>query len=546
MLGSSCGCCGGGWCLVFKSQGWQGWLADSPSSEINGDGSAYVASTALPISAVLEHQESDSAYVFSGIRLSVVVTASSVSATLTSSLFSAEGVIVFEKQGPHHLLDGEVVELTPGDVISNTLPTNTDEYNKKPVDTVGSLFLKLERSPATTATTAMPCLVGCAPNWFSGTSQISTPETMTLQFTNVSPRPSGPRWPSPGRPYYGGSGAYAIGRYAGFLPPNSVKEYATDGPVRTGCGAHMPRYSQPIVLRRVQGLNYTYLSDPVLIKPCARVRYRFDSCPACIPNGTCASQPRLSVYADKTTPGWTGPISAQIFGDYPQSYWNRLAYIESPQSWQDEKDNFVYQFGNFATVSPGGQYAAEPVVVCAGDTQSSWSDSEGCLGSKCPPEEVMVTIVTGGDIPEIAGSYSLPVAYRWCFNNQSTFIPDNYFSGSRGAYAATFSLGSYELRLTVTRNSTNAGFVQSTSVYDECGCDGRPVYLSQVNYGPPNANTGVAALVQPLWDDASSCVPMCTESDVTLTYSNVTLYQVNLGGTTSPHIGTVTVRIPKS
>jgi hypothetical protein len=408
---------------------------------------------------------------------------------------------------------------------------------------IGSLFFKLERSPGTrNSLGSNQCTVGCNPNFFTPSAPVSTPETMTLTFTNTAARPAGPRWPSPGRPYYGGYGEYAIGKYAGFLPPNSVKEYATNGPVRSGCDANMPRFSQPIVLRRVQGTNYTYLSDPILTKPCDRVRYRFDACAACL-GYSCSNTPRLSVYPVDARSKWTVPVSSQINGDYPLGTWGRTAYVTSPASWQSEKDGFVYHFGNFATVSPGGEYVSEPAVVCGGDTQSKWSDSEGCLGGKCPPAEVIVTISQGGDLP-ISGSYSLPAANRFCLNDYGSFIPDNYFGGFRGFYGATFSVGSYDLTLGVQRNASSGSLFTAG---DYCGCDGRPVYLSTLYYRPKgDPIMGSAALNAPIADDARLCVPMCSDSETTLRYSGIRLQQRNFDGSTFPRVGTVTVRIPAS
>ena len=533
-LAESCACCGG-WCLVFKSQGWQGWLAEVDSREINGDGASFLDSQSLPMTVAITQPPRGGP----GYGLTFYAEESLVRATLTTPV----GVIVLEQSGSHGLLSGDVVQLNSQHVVSNTTPEVADEYNNKPIDAVGSLFFKLERSPGTrNALGLTQCEVGCAPNFFNPTTAVSTPETMTLSFTNTAARPDGPRWPSPGRPYYGGFGEYAIGKYAGFLPPNSVREYFTPYTVRNGCDANMPRFSQPIVLRRVQGTNYTYLSDPILIRPCNRVRYRFDACAACL-GYSCTYTPRLYVYPDSQGSGWTTPVSSQINGDYPLGTWGRAAYVTSPASWQSEKDSFVYHFGNFATVSPGGEYSPEPSVVCGGDAQARWSDSEGCLGGKCPPEEVIVTIPEGGDLP-IAGSYSLRAETRFCANDYGTFIPDNYFGGFRGIYGATFGIGSYDLTLGVRRDFSSGFFFIAP---DYCGCDGRPVYLSTVYFRPKgNPVIGSAALNAPRPDDAGSCVPMCSNSEALLTYSNIVLQQRNDGPSSFPRIGTCTVRIPAS
>jgi hypothetical protein len=534
-LAENCNCCGA-WCLVFKSQGWQGSLAHVDSWVINGDGATFLRSTSLPINAVIG---SILPLGLGGVGLSLLVDESLVRATLTYQ----GSELVLERTGSHGLLSSDVVELGQQHVVSNTFPTTPDEYNKKPIDTVGSLFFKIERSPGTQGQFGTnQCFVGCEPNFFDPSAAISTPETMTLSFTNTAARPHGPRWPSPGRPYYGGFGEYAIGKYAGFLPPNSVIEYFTPYTVRNGCDANMPRFSQPIVMRRVQGTNYTYLSDPILIKPCDRVRYRFDACAACL-GYSCTHTPRLSVYPVDQNTRWTLPVTALINGDYPLGTWGRAAYLTSPASWQSEKDSFVYHFGNFATVSPGGDYAPEATTVCGGDAQSNWSDAEGCLGSKCPPAEVIVTIPEGGDLP-IAGSYSLPVTNQFCLNDYGSFIPDNYFGGFRGFYGATFGIGSYDLTLGVQRNASSGFFFTAG---DYCGCDGRPVYLSTVYFRPKGDPViGSAALNAPRPDDAGSCVPMCSNSETSLTYSNIALQRRNDGPSDFPRVGTVTVRIPAS
>jgi hypothetical protein len=513
-IAENCNCCGG--CILFKSEGWQGWLADEDSAEINGDGIATLQSSSLPITITV----SSSHYV----SLSVYVTSNVVRATLT---MSSGGEIALESPNASAFLAGDVVQLAS--VVSNTFPTTLNEYNKPPISAIGSVYLKIEPTLTKTCSVAYCTPTAFQSTYNSATDVPDTPETMTLTFTNVSARPSGPRSSKPSTPYYGGSGDYKLGRYAGFLPPNDVREYFVPFVVRSGCDSFMSRFSQPIILRRVSGTYYTYLSDPIAIKPCTQARYKFDACSACI-GYDCGVRPRLSVAQYTQNQGWKTWPTASIFGDYPVEAWDRRKYLQAPDDWKQVIQNASYSFGGFASVAPGGTYSSEPLALCGGTAADVLSLAEGCGGTKCPPSEIQVTI-EGKDIPELAGTYSVPLTNSFCTSASGSFIPDNFFDGFRAIYKATFSRGGFDLFLSVIRQPSSSGaFGINYSFPDNCGCESRVLGLT-VNV--LSGYSTYASTNVPRYADTNPCLPICFDSSQTSVFNNVAMQNFYAGGNLS-------------
>lgn len=517
MLGGGCNQCCGGYCIVWKSEGWSGWLADVDSSVINGDGGASLPTLSVPFTVLLESERY--------VQMSVLCEENLVRVTLSFSLSGySSSRIVLERTGPHGLLDGNIVSVS--NVVENTVPGDIDEYNKKAVDATGSIYLKVERAN-TAEGKPFQCNADCSPNFFktgylSYADTPSTPETMTLQITNIATQPSGPR-----------SESYAGSKYAGFLPPNSVREYS-------GCDSYLDRFTRPIVLRRVQGTFYTYLSDPIAIRPCCQVRYRFDACPACYTSPfDCGRNPRLYVSSVMSSlrPLATHP-SSYIFGDPPLSSWRRSEYMESPESWQESKDSAVYSFGNFAVVSPGGAYEPEQQLLCGGTIDDGYSLAEGCFGLRCPPEEIEVEIA-GGDMPALAGTYVVPAISHACLPYYGFSHEYNYFAGFRSTYQKTFERAGLLLSIAILRNSSSGWFWIAR---DLCGCEQRPVGL-QVHWQPVGlGGYGSASTNVTRYPETGRCLPLCFDETSEAIFDNVTLQQTNIGGSTFPSIGQVIVR----
>lgn len=536
MLGGSCDSCCGGSCLVWKSEGWSGWLTEVDSRAINGDGGTSLPNASLPFTSELARE----AYVGMSVLCEENLIRITIPFSILGSGYYESSRIVLERTGTHGLLDGDVVSVS--DVVENTIPGQLNAYNKKPVDTTGTIFLKIERANDSEGR-PVPCDAGCSPNFFtpgylSYLDTPSTPGTMTLRFTNLASQPSGPRWPPES---YGGS------TYGGFLPPNSIREYFAPHEIRSACDSFMDRFARPIVMRKVQGTSYTYLSDPIAIRPCCQVRYRFDACPTCYSTGfnDCGRNPRLSVASVTSA---QRPIASHpssfIFGDFPLSSWKRSEYLQSPESWQEAKDNASYSFGGFAIVSPGGEYEPEQQLLCGGTLDDSYSLSEGCFGRRCPPDEIEVDI-DGGDRPSLAGTYVLPSLNRYCLPHQGTFTSINYFDGLRYSYQKTFVRDGLLLDIAILRNRS-AGAFGNWEAPDMCGCEQRPVGL-QINWRPsslaayPTASTNVTR-----YPNAGMCLPMCFDGTSEAVFDNVTLQQNDINGSTFPSIGRVVVRFKGS
>jgi hypothetical protein len=517
MLGASCSpCCPQNGCVVFKSEGWSGYINDQDTgtfygNPINGDGWSNV---------VASSRFQQRPYVIDvwplrgGVRLSFTIGLSSVQAKVEA----AGGSIILETASVDEFLNGDTVEISS--VVSNTTSPSQDEYGKSDISQVGKFFLRRAQQSE--------CNCSCDPNYFAPSQPVSTPDTYTLQFTKTDSRPNGPRWPKPATPNIGIVGQYAIGKYAGFMPPNDVREYLNNSIVRTGCDSYLARISQPIVLRKVAGTNHTYLSDPINIKPCAQVRYRFDACPYYVPGGSGSDiLPALSAFSVQSNSHKTHP-SAKIFADAPLCAWNAPDYRQTPSNYQSAKDTHVYTFGDFATVTPGGTYQPEQQLLCGGSVSDRLSLAEGCLGTKCPPSALQVTI-EGGDQPWIAGTYSVPQVLLQCDVTAGAFIPENYFDGSRGIYRGDYS-SLNNLAIVIYRNESR-GFQWYNA--DLCGCEQRTITLF-VSWNGASTNTT-------RYPDLNECVPICATAGTQVIWNQVRL-QTNYGGFSGvASIGKVTV-----
>jgi len=503
---------------VFKSEGWAGFINDKDTgtaygNPINGDGWSNVVSS----SRFGERPYVINVWQNKRIRLSFTIGLLSVQAKIEASL-SDNGVfnggsVILETASVDQFLTGETVEIAG--VVSNTISIGNDEYEKPAFSQIGKFFLRRAQESE--------CGCSCEPNYFAPSQPISTPETYTLQFINTNSKPTGPRWPKPAIPY----ATSAIGKYAGFMPPNDVREYNNNSIVRSGCDSYISRISQPIVLRKVDGTNHVYLSDPINIKPCAQVRYRFDACPGTISSGSDSHQsPALSAYSVQSNGYKTHPY-ARIYADGPLCAWNAPDYRQNPSNYQSAKDAHVYTFGDFATVTPGGTYQPEQQLLCGGSATDILSLAEGCFGNKCPPSALQVTIA-GGDQPWIAGTYSIPQVLLQCQATSGSFVPDNYFDGSRAIYRQLFS-SLNNLQITIYREKSSG--YQWYNV-DNCNCEQRPISLF-VSW--QSASTNAARL-----PDENECVPICAPAGTKVIWNNVGL-QVFSGVSNRATIGKVTV-----
>jgi hypothetical protein len=530
-LAENCGCCA--YCVVFKSEGWSGYINNEDTgtiygNPINGDGWG----DGLATSGGLQRPYVIAVWPNRRIKLSFTIGLSAIQAKIEASS-SGNGItfdggeVTLETANVEQFLNGDIVEISS--VVSNTISLSKDEYDKDAFSQIGKFYIRKAQ--------LSECGCSCEPNYFAPSQPITTPNTYTLQFTKSDARPNGPRWPKPATPYYGGFGQYAIGKYAGFMPPNDVREYFTPFDVRGGCDSYLERILQPIVLRKVQGTNHTYLSDPINIKPCAQVRYRFDACPGLILSGfDYHIAPALSAYSVQSA-GWTQHPSARIYADAPLCVWNSQQYRQTPAGYQSAKDLHVYAFGDFATVTPGGTYQPEPQLLCGGAQADLLSLAEGCFGNKCPPSEIQVTI-EGGSEQWTSGTYSIPRSSAFCLSSAGTFLPDNYFAGFRGTYSQTFNL-QRQLTISIFRQASG-GFQWSVS--DRCGCDGRTVGLFVSWQGFGGGFDGSASTNATRIPDVNECVPICADAGTESVFNNVTLQTRSINGSGFTSIGKVTVR----
>jgi hypothetical protein len=219
---------------------------------------------------------------------------------------------------------------------------------------------------------------------------------------------------------------------------------------------------------------------------------------------------------------------ARIYADAPLCAWNAPDYRQNPSNYQSAKDAHVYTFGDFATVTPGGTYQPEQQLLCGGSATDILSLAEGCFGAKCPPSALQVTIA-GGDQPWIAGTYSIPQVLLQCQATSGSFVPDNYFDGSRAIYRQTFS-SLNNLVIVIYRNESRGSQWYNA---DRCGCEQRMINLS--------VGWNVASTNVPLYPDINECVPICATAGTKVIWNEVRLQTFSINGSGRASIGKVTV-----
>lgn len=498
-------------CIVFKSEGWAGWIVDEDmgfrfgnGAIINGEG--FSASddtkpfTLTWYANTLAH------------TLAILFSEAVIRATLTFGYYGQS--IVLESSDVEGFDAGS--EVTLSTVVSNTTSSAVDLYGKKMVDTVGRIIVRRGGVAA--------CDCNCQANYFKPSSADIQPETYTLQFNNVSARPDGPRAPASGDPLVF-SGAKAFGKYAPFVPPNSVDCVSDSGTIYentktlSGCDGYLSRIQSPIILRKVVGGYYRlYASDPILIRPCREVRYIFYAC---------NSSPLLQVAL-----GQSGSVIGYIFSDKPPCIWNRQQYESDPDAYEQAINSNVYTFGNFATVSPGGTYQPETRTVCTppGGVAASYQYSlaEGCNGEKCPPPEVFVTVESSIAIP--AGTYSVPLTGMSCDAGGANAC--NYFAQPRATYQTSFVIDGLSFTFVVYRQGASFPVVNAI-VPDDCGCESRVLSLFISYYTVNNAYGQSGSSNASRYPTGNRCFPICSDGSTEAVFQNYTVqsgsYWVNLG-----------------
>ena len=442
-----CECCGG-LCLSFKSEGWSGQIVDLSTAAlsgtpiggrtshlINGDGYGnaviisggsvtYAPSFSLPLSYLWRAPNV--------LTLRIDISESLIRATFSVLVSNYTGQIVFESDEVESLVAGGVVHLT--DVVSNTVPGTLDEYDNPMIDTVGSLYIKRDRVSG--------CNCNCTSNLYDPSLPSDTPETYTLEFTNTSDRPDGPRWKSP-------STLAQAGKYSNFLPPGNLTYTQTAGIFTNtyavgGCHSFLPRFQSPIVLRKVVGTTAQYMSDPIAVRPCVKVRFYFTAC-----GFPYNSSPLLQAVAVPANASLTPPSSASfLYTPAPMCIWEAESHQQSPSGYKDYIDNFVYNFGGFARVAPGGEYSAEEQLDCGQAVANNISLISGCLGVLCTPDEIELVITDSGPELNANGTYALPRTGASC-SPPAAAANVNFVSGGITTYASTFAISGWNVTFTL-------------------------------------------------------------------------------------------------
>jgi hypothetical protein len=106
---------------------------------------------------------------------------------------------------------------------------------------------------------------------------------------------------------------------------------------------YIERFNNPIVLRKVAGTVSTYMSDFIHNSPCYDQTFVFDPCS---PTGATLS---IDGYSTQDTRAFAPAHSCNP------------GIAEQPDPGVSQG---IYSFGDFITVTPGGQYADEPAVSC--------------------------------------------------------------------------------------------------------------------------------------------------------------------------------------
>jgi hypothetical protein len=552
MLGSQCSACcspSTGTCVSFKSVGWAGQIVDvntratlayGDSHLINGTGygNAYRPTAGGGGIALSSFDLPLQVRVAQGtlLTLAIDVTESVVRVTLTVGINPYAGSIVLESDQVEQLVSGEVIHVSQ--VVSNTVPNTLDEYDNPMVSVVGSFYLKRDFVSG--------CACSCNQNFYDQSQPLTTPDAYTLQFTNTNDAPSGPRWASPYRtafartPIYDPSGR--AGKYTAFLPLGDFifryqsGVYSFESEV-TGCHAYIPRFTSPIVLRKVAGTSHSYISDPIQIRPCVKVRYSFDAC-FTTPN---EQSPRLTCTTTPSGAHFTelgNQSSSSIWTPAPMCVWEAEAYQADPSAYADYLNEYVYHFGNFATVSPGGNYAPETQLLCGRPSADNISLMSGCRGVKCPPTEIQLVIVNSRPDFAADGTYALPLTYAVCTpQTASGTATTNILSAGNTFYQGTFTVGPWTFTFQVTLSSsvlTYDGTSMTTPDCDKatvlfsCGAVG----AAFGGYASTNAFQ-VARRDQDDGSDAGRYRPMCQESPQIESYWKDMNMQVNIGSSPS-------------
>lgn len=505
MLGSSCSpCCKKDKCVAWKSEGWSGSRLDFGEMPLNGDGIFFAGTVSVP--SVLSDPNDN---------ISFTITETELFATL--ALPSTTSIVRLKSTDVEQFLAGDEVLLS--EVVENTTPSSVDNHGRKAVDTVGTITVRLQ-SPAGSCTCD-----SCEPNRFDTSLPLVLPSTYTLQFTNVGAAPSGPR----GKAEF----ASTLSNFGGFLPPNSWRNNFTNT-LYAGCDSYVERFTQPIILRQVDGAPYVYLSDPINISPCEQVRYRLDTCEP--------PRPRAKLSATRVQrDGFSGGI---IRGLPPLCGWDFLHYSEDPQSFSDEYNAHVYQFGWFATATPGGEYAPEPIVDCGGDA----SLAELCFGTKCPPTSIYLEI-SGSAFDELNATFEIPAVQGGivpCGPSTGAATTGSVFAGSRGGFVADFEFAesgnSWNFR--ITRQAAQSPLPFQLGIVDTCPCESRIIAFYAEGMSSFNRFRSTNGWRFPP-DNSESCQPMCHDSDIEVGLGNIRMQET--GGnspSTFPVLGNVKIILP--